>query len=448
MPSKKIVCLGGGSMYFSSVLSDLLVMKGLSGSEIVLYDIDTEKSELMAGFAQRMAERAGTGFRVKACHELAEAVDGADFALSSIGGSGTSAGNVYGTGAHMQDVMIPAKYGIYQLTADTAGPGGMMMALRSIPIYLNICREMEKRCPDVILLNHSNPMATLCRAMNKYTSINVIGICHGVQIGINYTAKMLDVDPHELEIVWIGTNHYYWAMRILHQGRDVYGEVMKRMVEQKADGHAPFSDALSEAYGYRILFPDDSHCIEFYPFLAQLASPEDMPYGLGEHGHYFFGDDPHPAEAAPDRATQLKQYQEELDKIELPEEPSDPITGEGIGVLVEAMAEGRRHVHIVNIPNRGVVPNLPEFAVLEMEGVTESRGVRGVHVGEAPTALAGILQKRIAWQEMVADAAVKGDRSMVLQALLLDEMAIPPEQSKAMLDELLAASKDYLPQFS
>jgi len=449
MSSKKIVCLGGGRMYFGRVLPDLAVVDGLAGSEIVLYDIDTEKSEIMAAFGSSITERIGTGVTVRACHDLAEAVDGADFALSSIGGAGASAGSVYGTGPHVQDVLIPAKYGIYQLTADTAGPGGMMMALRSIPAYIKICREMEKRCPRVILLNHSNPMAALCRAMNKYTDIDVIGICHGVQIGICYAANVLELDPHELEVVWIGTNHYYWLLRMLHQGRDVVSELVRRIAAGPPEVQRPFCDGLSEANGTRILFPDDSHAIEFYPFLAQLPDSEHMPYGLEKHPHYIFGGrDGTTWEEPKPRSDQLKAMAEQLKGIEPPEQTSDPITGEGLGVLIDSIAQGRRHVHIVNVPNRGCVPNLPDHAVLELEAVTDSCGVRGITVAEAPVALGGMLQKRIAWQELVADAAVKGDRGIALQALMTDEMAIRPELAGQMLDELLAASKDYLPQFS
>jgi alpha-galactosidase len=447
--AKKIVLLGAGSMYFSRVLPDLAMMEGLKGSEIVLYDIDREKSEIMAGFGAAIAAKSGTGMRVKACHSLARAVDGADFALSSIGGAGPSTGNVYGTGVHRQDVLIPARYGIYQLTADTAGPGGMMMALRSIPAYIKICREMEKRCPNVILLNHSNPMAAICRALNKYTSIRTIGICHGVQIGIVYAAQLLGLEPHELETVWIGTNHYYWIIRMFHRGKDVHRELARRVQQAAPKLRHPFCDSLSAAYGTRLLFPDDSHAIEFYPFLAQLGAPDRMPYGLDKHPHYIFGARKNTAWEAPpaSRSAQLRQMKEALSKIDLPAAPSDPITGEGIGVLVEAMALGRRHIHIVNIPNEGCVSNLPSYGVLELEGVTDSCGVRGVHVCEAPTALAGLLQKRIAWQELVADAAVKGDRTLALHALLTDEMAIRPELAEKMLDELLTASRDYLPQF-
>ncbi len=109
---------------------------------------------------------------------------------------------------------------------------------------------------------------------------------------------------------------------------------------------------------------------------------------------------------------------------------------------------GRRRVHIVNVPNNGAIPNLPDHAIMEIDGVTDSCGVRGIHMGEAPLYLKGLLEKRIAWQELVADAAVKGDRNLALQALLLDEMAIVPEKAEKMLDELLGASKDLLPQFA
>ena len=448
MAGKRIVCIGGGSMYFGYLLPDLASVEGLKGSEIVLYDIDREKSEIMAKFGTRIAQQSGSGMRVRACHELTQAVDGADFAISSIGGAGASGGNVYGTDAHLQDVLIPAKYGIYQLTADTAGPGGMMMALRSIPAYIKICREMEKRCPNVILLNHSNPMATVCRALNKYTGIRTIGICHGVQIGINFAARVLGVDPHELEVLWIGTNHYYWLLRMRRNGRDVHDELVRR-VQQAPEFQRPFCDAISHAYGVRILFPDDSHAIEFYPFLAQIRDPKQMPYGMEKHPHYIFGGREGTTWAQPqDRRAQLKSMAESLDKIQPLEKPSDPAVGEGLGVLIDSIVRGRRHVHIVNIPNQGCVSNLPPHAVLEMEAVTDSCGIRGIAVGEAPVALAGLLQKRIAWQELVADAAVKGDRQLALHALLTDEMAIRPELTEKMLDELLTASKDYLPQFA
>ena len=455
--SKKIVCLGGGSGYFRRALADLAVTEGLAGSEITLYDIDHEKSEIMARHGARLAEESGTGLRVRACKELADAVDGADFAISSIGGAGASIGGVYGTTMHVQDMVIPARYGIYQIVGDTAGPAGMMMGLRSIPIYVNICREMEKRCPEVVLLNHSNPMAVLCRAMMKHTDIQrVIGICHGVQGGIMHVASVLGVPPKELDTIWIGTNHYYWFTRIRHRGKDVYPEFWRRVAEREPPDGQIMSSELSQIYGYQITYPPDDHVIEFYPFPAQIPDGKSIPYGLLKHVHGTDYSELEPkeepemsdAEQQEMRQRQLREYEEGLESLKLPEGPSDPLTGEGLGSMIEDIALGRRRVHIVNIPNKGAIPNLPDHAIVEIDGVTDSCGVRGVYMGEAPLWLKGFLEKRIAWQELVVEAGVKGDRNLALQALLLDEMAIPPEKAEAMLDELLAASEEMLPQFA
>jgi len=454
MPSKKIVCLGGGSGYFIGALGDIVVTRGLAGSEITIYDIDLEKAEIMAQFGTRLAKESGSSMTVRAPKTLADAVDGADFAVSSIGGAGVSVGGVYGTSAHIQDMLIPARYGIFQVVGDTGGPAGMMMGLRSIPIYINICREMEKRCPEAILLNHSNPMAVLCRAMSKYTAINVIGICHGVQGGIMRIAKMLGVDPHELDCAWIGTNHYHWFTRIRHRGRDVYPKVRKKLQGRRHPKGEAMTQKLSGIYGHEIVYPPDDHAFEFYPFNARLSDVGDVPYGFGKGLKRDYARlekmasvKPSKAEVKAEREDQLRKMGERLQRVKPPDKPSNPLTGEGVGSLMEAIALGRRQVQIVNIANNGAVPNLPDYANLEMEAVTDSLGVRGIYIGDAPMSLKGILEKRIAWQELVVDAGMKGDRNLALQALLLDEMAILPEKAEQMLSELLRASKGMLPQF-
>jgi alpha-galactosidase len=455
MPSKKIVCLGGGSGYFIRALGDMVVVPGLAGSEITLYDIDMEKAEIMAQHGARLAKESGLGMKVRATKTLDDAIDGADFAVSSIGGAGASTGGVYGTSAHIQDIMIPAKYGIHQVVGDTGGPAGMMMGLRSALIYVNICHEMEKRCPNIIFLNHSNPMAVICRAMEKYSSIRqVIGVCHGVQGGIISVANMLGVSPHELDCVWIGTNHYHWFIRIYYQGRDIYPEVREKLAKRENPRGELMTHKLSQIYGHTIVYPPDDHAFEFYPFTARLSSADEIPYGFAEemkekyaHFEKAVSVKVSKAEAKVQREAYLKDFAQNLQNVPLPGAPSDPLTGEGLGSLMEAVSLGRRQVQIVNIANKGAVPNLPDYANLEIEAVTDSCGVRGIYIGDAPTSLKGLLERRIAWQELVADAAVKGDKNLALQALLLDEMTILPEKAEKMLDELLSASKKMLPQF-
>jgi alpha-galactosidase len=454
MGAKKIVCLGAGSLYFKRAIADLLRSDILAGSEIVLYDLVKEKSDCMAAMGSRLAEEAGTGCLVRAAGDLADAVDGADFAVSSIGGSGAGiTQRVYSSFYHHADVQIAAKYGIQQIIADTCGPGAMMMAFRSIPAYVEICRKMEKRCPGVILFNHSNPMAVLCRALHKYTDINVIGVCHGVQGGIKEIAQTLEVPAPELDCLWIGTNHYYWLTRVVHHGRDMYPELRRRMAAREVPERARLSAQLSDIYGYRILYTPDDHIIEFYPFLAQMRDGiDDLPENLAKEAGERFASAPltelRPTPPTPEIRKQFfDEYRKLVDQTTLAAQLSDPLQGEGIGCILGCIATGKRQVCIANIANRGCIPNLPATAEVEVEAVTDSCGVRGLQMGDAPLHLKGILEKRFVWHEFVADAAVKGDRNLALQALLLDEMAIPPDKAEPMLKELLGASRDLLPQF-
>ncbi len=453
MATKKIVCLGGGSLYFPGAVNDLALSPDLTGSEVVLYDIDAAKVECMARFCRGLAERRGTGLRIRGTTRMADAVDGADFAISSIGGSGAAVSrDVYGSYHHAVDMHIQARHGVQQAIGDTCGPAGLMMGLRSIPPLVAICREMEKRCPRVILLNHSNPMAVIMRALHKYTPIAAVGVCHGVQGGIIAAARLLGVPPGELECLWIGTNHYYWFTRVLHQGRDVLPRLMRLTCDSRPDPHHAMAAELSRIYGYRIVYPDDAHILEFYGFGGQFARQDDLPYELANaaraHGFDVRRRMPRrrPTTAAV-RAAFMRRYEEILAGLRLPDAAGDTLTGEGLGAVIGAMATGRRHVWIANIANQGAIPNLPATAEVEVEAVTDSRGVRGVSMGESPLLLKGLLEKRFVWQELAADAAVTGDRAKALQALMADETAIVPSRAAAMLDELLAASRDLLPQF-
>jgi len=451
---KKIVCIGGGSLYFTRALPDLLRQTELSGSQIVLYDIDQEKVERMARRCREVAEQAGTGFTVQATIDLQEAVDGADFALASVGGSGADVcRRVYESRYHNADILIPAEYGICQIIGDTCGPAGMMMALRTIPAYLHICREMEKRCPGVVFFNHANPMAVICRALRKYTDINVIGLCHGVQEGIAYVGEILGIAPEQLDCCWIGTNHYYWFTRIVHRGKDVYPQLRRRLAEKPPTPGKTLSRQLSQVYGYQIVYPFDDHVIEFYPFLTQYCGrhenlPEDLLQSAREHGYKQHMSLPGDGVVSDEmRRAFFAEYEALLEKMDLSRKTNNSILEERVGATIAAISAGRREVIIANLANNGAIPNLPLTAEVEVEAVTDSTGVRAIHMGQAPLVLKGMLEKRFVWQELVADAAVKGDRKLALQALLVDEMAIAPDKAEEMLERLLNASRDLLPNF-
>lgn len=389
MSGVKIACLGAGSLYFPRPIGDLVVREDLAGSRLVLYDLDFERSEMMAAMGQRMTRQAGRGTQVTATADLAEALDGADFIITSIGGSGAEVSDtVYNSYYHGVDMHIPAKYGIQQVVGDTAGPAGMMMALRSIPAYLDICREVERRCPDAVLFSHSNPMGVLCRAMNKYSRVKVVGICHGVQDTVRQAAEMLAVPAAELQCVWIGTNHYYWILRAAHRGRDVTDRLRGMCNKLGRPGSDNLAHRLSAVYGHKVGYPGAGHLVEFYSWATRQVRQEDLPYNLAHDAkvHGFDAAGPMPVKKTVTeqlRRQHRASFQEFLDLMKLPKEgPSDWVSEEGIARMISAMHNGRREVFIVNVPNAGAIPNLPPHAVVEIEGVTDTLGVRGVTVGD------------------------------------------------------------------
>lgn len=453
MASKKIVCLGGGGMYFSWVVKYFPVAPALAGSEIVIYDINEERARRMAAFGQRLSDEAGSGITFRSTLDVADAVDGADFAVASIGGAGSDASKkVSGSYYHQADLYIPAKYGIQQVIGDTGGPAGMMMGFRSVHAYLEIFREMEKRCPNVIAFNHSNPMAVICRAMLKYTAIKTYGICHGVQGGRAFAARMLDLPSGELDCVWVGTNHYYWFTRVVHKGRDVYPELKKRMAQAKPEKNRELAGTLSKIYGHQFVYQSDDHLYEFYPFASSVSRQADLPDDFidsaKEHGYDASVPMPDGPNASPQAMADFYDYfQKELDDVALPAGLDRGPDDETVVPMIDDIISGRRNVYILNTANNYMIPNLPPEALVEVEAVTDSSGLRTLQMDEAPTVLKGVLEKRFAWQELVADAAVSGDRELAMQALMLDEMAIWPDRARAMLEELLEASKPLLPQF-
>jgi len=433
MPAKKIVLLGGGSAFFRTVIGELAITEELSGSDVVFHDTQETYMELIAKYGRRAAKQTGVDLNISWTTDLAEAVDGADFAISSIGVSGPN--RTY----HELDITIPAKYGIYQTTGDTTGPGGLFAGFRSIPIFLKICREMEKRCPDVIFLNHSNPMVMICRAMIKHTGIKkVVGLCHGAQVTISYLAKVLEIPVAELDVITVGLNHLLWVTRLRHHGKDLYPALKEKLDAADPPSGQIFAKKLFDIYGY---YPvnADRHIIEFYPFLLQAKDPENLPYGLRLRTKMI-------EESRKTREDTWERLSKQISGEE-PVQIPKRLSPEAMGKLMAAMSLNQQDTHIVNIPNNGSVPNLPDYAIVEVQGVTDSQGFRGLYMGEIPPPVVGILQARVLQQELAVDAGVYGDRNLALQALIADEFTISIEDAEAMLDELLAAHAGMLPQF-
>ncbi len=474
MPKLKIVMVGGGSYQWTPVLGrDLMLHEHLRGSAFVLYDIDPEPLRPLAKTMRMIARAAGTNFKIKATTDPHEAFTGADFAILSI--------TTGGYDAMEHDLAIPARYGVFQTVGDTVGPGGLARALRNVPVIVEIGRFMEKYCPDAWMLNLTNPMTVLTRTFLRETSVNTVGLCHelfgtmellleifGLEDqsnlapeGLMGVERMLDASgahlwEREMSIEVGGINHCIWMTNLNVRGQDGF-ELLHRFLRNPEEfvnrmppppgknRREPGSLALMmqnhrlklELFKIYDCLPaaGDRHVAEFYPYLLH-----DEEYAAER-----FGITPYTIEWQRDTRTMYKNWVQwwNAGKMPLNMERSEELASD----VVVALSGGRRLNAIVNRPNLRQIANLPAHAVVESMAHVDSAGIHPLALGDLPRAIQTLLATHVNNQEMIVDAALNGDRQMALQVLLNDPLTRDLDEAGRMLDEMLKATRQYLPRF-
>lgn len=430
----KIAFIGGGSHFFELVSIELAQTPELHGSEIFLYDPDVAAAELIAMVGGRYSDHYGAGFTFEVCDELSAALDGAGAVISSIG--------VHGPGQawHKLDVEAVAELGIMQTTGDSVGPTGISQGLRIIPLFVELAQAMERYCPEAPLLNHSNPMGAICRAVCKFSRINVIGYCHNVANGITRFAKLLGLDPTSLDYTVAGVNHQVWLLSLRHQSRDIYPSLRDALERETDLPDSQFTRELLRLTGLYLL-GGDRHIIEFFPHARRASSPSEIDYGLLWRKQMI--DNKLLSEELTKNASELKARA----TGELPLFLKTKLSPEAMGHQIRALTQGPDMVHVVNVPNRGAVPNAPDWAVLEMKCVIGQQGARPVFVGELPPVAARWTLPQIYAHELMIDAAVEQSREKALQALASDPMVRDFCEPEKILDALVEAQGGRLGAF-
>ncbi len=438
LPPARICIVGGGSYNWGHILlKDVAGKRGALRGTVVLCDIDPVALDELTRLGRKIMAQAGAAIRVEGTTDLREALTGADFVVATI--------TVGGLASMRHDLEIPLRYGVYQAVGDTVGPGGLSRALRSIPVFIDLAHTMESVCPDAWLINLTNPMTTICRAVAKASAIKVVGLCHEVDSTRSTLRGMFDVAADELEALVAGVNHLPWCLDIRVRG----GEGVPLIREYVASGRpiplkpdfeerSPFQDhwkvklALLDVYGY-LPGAGDRHVAEFFP------------YFLTEHARADFDIEMTPIDLRERRTAahraQILRWLADDEPVPLErsrEEFSDVIVALRGGPPVHA---------VVNMPNRGQVGNLPRDAVLETTAMVGADGVQPVAIGEVPAGVQSTLYPHVLNQEMIVEAALRGDRRLALQALLADPLIRDFRVVATMLDELLRANAEWLPQF-
>jgi len=438
----KIVIIGAGSVVFSrGLIADIVMTNELSGSTLALCDVDPEGLELTTRLARRMVTESEADIMIESSTERTDVLHGADYVIQTIAIGGMSAWE--------KDLNIPMKYGIVQPVGDSVGPGGISRTLRLLPVVIDICHDIEDICPNALMINYSNPNTCVCSAIHQYSSIRIVGLCRGLQGTHSELADYLDVPIEETSVLAAGINHFNWILDFVVQGQDGFAMLRDKFELEGVPNNMRISAGLFKIFG-AFPTPGDRHVAEFVPYFLNQEADYGRKYGLTLMKAY--GQNPE----------HWDEIRKHLDGY-MPVERYLKRSGEmAISLITAVESSGysiraantsdpyfklARYFDAVNIPNYGLVTNLPEGAILEIPATVTHNGIRGTFIGDIPHGIATIISQRLYQQNLVMESAMNGDRQLALQAMLLDPLVPSLEIAEAMLDELLEAHEEHLPRF-
>jgi alpha-galactosidase len=453
----RMAIVGGGSyQWVPKLLVDIANTPSLHSAEIVIEDIDPEPVPRMVELVDHIAQVRRIPLQATGTTDQRAALEGADFVVVSISTGGFE--------SMRQDLEIPERYGIRQAVGDTVGPGGISRAVRNIPVLLGIARDMEELCPDAWMLNLTNPMSALCRAVTRETTVRTVGLCHEVTITHFLLSLLLDASFLELDLVVSGVNHLPVITEARVGGADKLGELADLLENRDRRGSEPLAMDIPEELGIERVsqgdrwtkadllahFPvklelfrltgglpaaGDRHLVEFFPGFLTEESGWGKRWGV----HLTTIED---REAS--QRSYVRDFEELLGSPEVSEWPS----GELVAPVVDSLLTGTPRSLPLNLPNQGQCPDLPPEAVVESICVADADGVRGRDRAAVPGVLAEQLRRVVASQELAVEAGVSGSRDKMLEAMLTDPLAgrIDFDRVREMTDELLAATRSWIPQ--
>lgn len=446
----QVTIVGGGSYQWTpELLADLLGTESLHGARIVLEDVDPEPLVKMEALAGKLDQAIGAGATFATTTDQRRALEGADFVIVTISTGGFESMAV--------DLEVPARHGIRQSVGDSVGPGGVNRSLRNVPVLVGIAADMAEVCPDAWMLNITNPMTCLTRAVCRESPLKAVGLCHEVGNWCLDLAIALGKPAEAIRPVVAGVNHLPVVTELDVEGEDGF-DILSGMVEEAGGlaALAPGPDrpvaeefsrldflqrhllalTLLDRFG-ALPASGDRHIAEFVPWVLTEESGWGSAYNIDlttiarrqEHQVGYVAD----VDAWLAGSKQLQTWQ----------------SGELPGPVIDSLVSGTARELPVNIPNEGQVPDVEDEVVVESICVVDDKGVRGRDRARLPGPFAELLRRHVAVQEMTVEAALTGDRRLATAAFLLDPLAGRGDlgETEAMVDELLSGTSRWLPQF-
>ncbi|MBQ7916621.1 MAG: alpha-glucosidase/alpha-galactosidase [Firmicutes bacterium] len=437
----KIAFIGAGSIGFTrKLLSDILTVPEFHDIEVAFTDINPDNLRMVTQLCQRDIEANGLDIKIHATLDRREAFTGAKYVINCV-----RIGMLEG---FTTDVEIPLKYGVDQCVGDTLCIGGIMYGQRGIAAMLEFCKDIrEVALPGCILLNYSNPNAMVTWACNKYGGVETYGLCHGVQHGHEQIAKALGRDKKDVDIICAGLNHQTWYISVKTDGVERTGELYDLMCKcDYAEWENVRLDVMKN-FGY-FSTESNGHLSEYLMWYRKR--PEEMEKWINYHNW-----------SQGETAGYLRVCKESRNWFEtdfpnwLKEPPHkyipDERSSEHGSYIIEGLETGRMYRGHFNVMNNGTITNLPDECVVEVPGYVDGNGISIPKVGDLPWGCAAVCSQSVWVQKLAVEAAVRGDINLLRQAALMDPLTgavCIPSEIYQMVDEMLVAGEEWLPQYA
>lgn len=435
----KIVLIGaGGFGWTRTIVTDLMTYPDLKDSTIALVDIHRGRLDIAEKMTRKIVAAAGSRAKVLASTNRKEVMKNADAIIITI---------LCGTTETWQsDILIPKKYGVDINVGDTRGPSGIFRALRTIPEMVAIGKDAEKLCPNAIVLNYTNPMAMVTHAMQRETDATVTGLCHSVQGTASMIAEWCKVPVSEMSYLCAGLNHLSWYLELKHKGRDLYPRLRKAIeTDKKIYNHEQVRNEMFLALGYYVT-ESSGHNSEYNAWFRKRPDliKKYCTNGTGWNpGHYAYILKGYRRQEKVWRKQQERWLKTALKDIKIGKSHEYCIG------IVNAWLGNDTFTFNGNVPNRGIISNLPDYCV-EVPVFVTNRQVRAAHIGDLPSQVMPLTANHAYSELMAVQAALTGDPTLVYQSILNDPLTsavLSLAEIKKMVQEMLIKNRKFLPAF-
>jgi len=430
----KIAMIGAGSIVFcKTLMNDLLATEALQDSTFALMSRTWPKLERMKDFVERVVRENGLPAKVYATLDRREALQDADYVIVMI--------QVGGLEAFRLDYEIPLKYGVDQCIGDTLGPGGVFRALRTIPVLLDIARDMEELCPHAVMLNYANPMAMCCWALGEATRVPFVGLCHGVQTTLDLISGYVGVPKEEIDFLAAGINHMAWFLKLEKDGQDLYPKLKENFEKPEYYVNEKVRGEVLRHFGY-FMTESTGHLSEYLPWFRKNQKALDLycnePAFGGESGAYYKWS-----------AAVAEKYRK-VDPLTFEKPVLEPRSAEYCSYILEAMETNEVFRLNGNVRNNGLITNLPAECCVEVPLFVDRMGLHPTPVGKLPRQCAAACQSNVTVQGLAVESALTGDPELAFHAIAMDPLTSAVctlAEVRDMTIEMLEAQREYLPQF-